>query len=457
MRRLAIKIQLCFILVLMQITRSYAQVNTGDYHPFVVEGKMWNCSWCEWDKNNINPTIHSYSYLIQGDTIIDNTEWKRVYVRDKATFDDESWHYCLAVREQNKRVYKIDQGNKDATLLYDFDLPINSIIDYGEQKVALSPDYTINTHIKLKWGRKSGIVSYEGNNLNRYGAAVLLVYEGEDSEESLPGFCVVEGVGARSDPFMPQFWICNWGEGTSYARGESEFVSCYENGVCITTDDAIEGSFETGWSVFTTEEGVNLYCQALPPGVVMICGLNIEEGIILENLTIPGMISKYPNYPTVVREYFLDNVKIRNVILKEGVSGVQPYAFRNCSYLETLTIPSTINDYSGLESNAFAQCDNIKLIYSDWSAPTAIPDDVFSEQVYNNAILYVPVGSLAIYQSTPGWNQFKNIEEFDATGIKDIRTSYNTSSQIFDLTGRRLNSIPQKGMYIQGRKKWFVK
>ena len=457
MRRLAIKIQLCFILVLMQITRSYAQVNTDDYHPFVVEGKMWNCSWCEWDKNNINPTIHSYSYLIQGDTIIDNTEWKRVYVRDKATFDDESWHYCLAVREQNKRVYKIDQGNKDATLLYDFDLPINSIIDYGEQKVALSPDYTINTHIKLKWGRKSGIVSYEGNNLNRYGAAVLLVYEGEDSEESLPGFCVVEGVGARSDPFMPQFWICNWGEGTGYARGESEFVSCYENGVCITTDDAIEGSFETGWSVFTTEEGVNLYCQALPPGVVMICGLNIEEGIILENLTIPGMISKYPNYPTVVREYFLDNVKIRNVILKEGVSGVQPYAFRNCSYLETLTIPSTINDYSGLESNAFAQCDNIKLIYSDWSAPTAIPDDVFSEQVYNNAILYVPVGSLAIYQSTSGWNQFKNIEEFDATGIKDIRTSYNTSSQIFDLTGRRLNSIPQKGMYIQGRKKWFVK
>lgn len=33
--------------------------------------------------------------------------------------------------------------------------------------------------------------------------------------------------------------------------------------------------------------------------------------------------------------------------------------------------------------------------------------------------------------------------------------SDNTS--IFDLTGRRLNSVPQKGMYIQGGKKWMVK
>lgn len=42
-------------------------------------------------------------------------------------------------------------------------------------------------------------------------------------------------------------------------------------------------------------------------------------------------------------------------------------------------------------------------------------------------------------------------------GIQSILSTYNTSSQIFDLSGRRLNTIPQQGMYIQGGKKWFVK
>ena len=41
------------------------------------------------------------------------------------------------------------------------------------------------------------------------------------------------------------------------------------------------------------------------------------------------------------------------------------------------------------------------------------------------------------------------------TGIIDIRTNSNVSSQIFDFSGRRLNSVPKKGMYIKNGKKWL--
>ena len=35
--------------------------------------------------------------------------------------------------------------------------------------------------------------------------------------------------------------------------------------------------------------------------------------------------------------------------------------------------------------------------------------------------------------------------------------SLKQNNAIFDLAGRRLNSIPEKGMYIQGDKKWMRK
>lgn len=34
----------------------------------------------------------------------------------------------------------------------------------------------------------------------------------------------------------------------------------------------------------------------------------------------------------------------------------------------------------------------------------------------DNCILYVPKGSLATYWAANGWNEFKNIEEFDPAG-----------------------------------------
>jgi hypothetical protein len=46
----------------------------------------------------------------------------------------------------------------------------------------------------------------------------------------------------------------------------------------------------------------------------------------------------------------------------------------------------------------------------------------------------------------------------DPTAVRSISTATTgPSSEIFDLQGRRLSAIPQKGVYIQNGKKYVMK
>ena len=45
----------------------------------------------------------------------------------------------------------------------------------------------------------------------------------------------------------------------------------------------------------------------------------------------------------------------------------------------------------------------------------------------------------------------------DATGISNVSSAVREDAGIYDLTGRRLKTAPQKGVYIQGKKKFVTK
>ena len=89
---------------------------------------------------------------------------------------------------------------------------------------------------------------------------------------------------------------------------------------------------------------------------------------------------------------------------------------------------------------------------------TPIEAGGFSDIVYNNATLYVPEGSSALYQSADVWKEFKNIKEFDPAGIEQI-TVGDVDAPIYNMNGVRMsgtrNTLPA-GMYIQGGKKFLV-
>ena len=80
----------------------------------------------------------------------------------------------------------------------------------------------------------------------------------------------------------------------------------------------------------------------------------------------------------------------------------------------------------------------------------------FSVNTFDNATLYVPVGTIDNYKATDGWKDFAYIVEGTPTGIKVIENTQKKNATIYDLNGVR-QSEPQKGINILNGKKVVVK
>ena len=110
------------------------------------------------------------------------------------------------------------------------------------------------------------------------------------------------------------------------------------------------------------------------------------------------------------------------------VTSIGKYAFKNCTGLAKLELPAHL---ASIGYNAFADCAGIKEIVSD----VALKDmfsvaDVFSGDINETALVYVPVGSKASYQAADGWSDFKNYDEgklLQTVTPKDyLKYSYHT-------------------------------
>ena len=95
-----------------------------------------------------------------------------------------------------------------------------------------------------------------------------------------------------------------------------------------------------------------------------------------------------------------------------AVSSIGGNVFEDCSGLTSIFIPISV---TSIGSNAFKDCNNLITVTVPLYIPIEISDNVFSNS--ENATLYVPTGSVAIYQATDNWENF-NIEEL-FTGIVD--------------------------------------
>ena len=91
-------------------TLGWAQTSQVEYRPFAQDGKIWHCQ-VGLIKENI------YDNRIDGDTLIDGENWKKVY-----NVPDLRKYYYAAVRDVDKKVYAIAKGSNRPRLLYDFSL-----------------------------------------------------------------------------------------------------------------------------------------------------------------------------------------------------------------------------------------------------------------------------------------------------------------------------------------------
>lgn len=122
-----------------------------------------------------------------------------------------------------------------------------------------------------------------------------------------------------------------------------------------------------------------------------------------------------PSSVEVIGNYAFEDSNIAELKLPNSVKELENYAFSDMSKLRSITIGNKVEKFG---SYLFGFNYTLISIHSLDDFPDDIDENIFSSTsnkdiLYNNTILYVPVGSKLNYQSAAGWNRFKNIVEID--------------------------------------------
>ena len=116
-------------------------------------------------------------------------------------------------------------------------------------------------------------------------------------------------------------------------------------------------------------------------------------------------------------------------------------------------------EYTPGHVGTFKDCENISTIWCKVDFPFDLEEDNFEDVVYDNATLYVPVGSRINYMTSIGWSRFKNIVETDdfPTAVSIAKADQpSKAAPVYSLSGQHL-SQPQKGVNIVDGKKVVIK
>lgn len=134
-----------------------------------------------------------------------------------------------------------------------------------------------------------------------------------------------------------------------------------------------------------------------------------------------------PNTLEIIGEYVMASCNsLVSISLPDKIKEIPDYAFSGCEKLSTVVIGSNVNKIS---RGAFRNTQ-LRKIYSkikDPSKCTIVLGNypAFSSDIFANAILYVPKGTVELYRNASGWNRFFNIQEDNTTMIEEVENESN--------------------------------
>lgn len=163
-----------------------------------------------------------------------------------------------------------------------------------------------------------------------------------------------------------------------------------------------------------------------------------------------------------------NNNSLTTIIFGSNVNKIPNWLCKNLPNLTSIIIPYAV---STIGPSSFYGCETITSIYSyiiNPSTVTVVYGNIDSFSYVNKDIctLYVPEGSLEIYKTTYPWYLFKNIIEFDTSGIDNVTVDSKNNLEdnimtIYTIDGRYVNtkdtSTLPNGIYIINGKKYLIK
>lgn len=208
----------------------------------------------------------------------------------------------------------------------------------------------------------------------------------------------------------------------------------------------------TSIGVDAFEDCSNLKSVAIPNNVTSIGSGAFSGCSGLTSLTIPNSVT------SIGGSAFWGCSGLTSFTIPNSVSSIEVQTFRYCSNLESVYIPNSV---TSIKQYAFSDCNSITTIISNVENPSYIEENTFERDVYYNATLYVPKGTIDKYKSRYAWYKFVFIEEGIPNGIQRIEMEKPIEKQIYMPNGTKIGK-PQKGLniikYDDGEmKKVFIK
>ena len=139
------------------------------------------------------------------------------------------------------------------------------------------------------------------------------------------------------------------------------------------------------------------------------------------------------------------------------MTNIGDYAFYLCYNLTSITIPNSVKSIGKKAFDEIAVSTIVSLIENPFAIYGSISSyKTFTLNTFNNAMLYVPTGTINKYKATEGWKDFNNIIEGVPSGIKGVHLDSDKDYPVYDINGRRLET-PQRGINIINGKKVVIK
>ena len=131
----------------------------------------------------------------------------------------------------------------------------------------------------------------------------------------------------------------------------------------------------------------------------------------LTSITIPNSVTSIGN------SAFRDCSSLTSITIPNSVTSINSGTFSGCNSLTSITIPNSV---TSIGNGAF-YCENLAEVVSLIKNPFVITgkstsSGTFHLNTFNNATLYVPIGTKEKYKNTKGWKDFLFIEEGTGSG-----------------------------------------
>ena len=429
------------------------------YKPLLEEGKVWTYHYY----NDMTGREFNKSLTVSGDTIIDNKNYKRIV-------DVETERLDCVLREEDKKVFVSYPNYSGETLLYDFGLNEGDSFPLDGGDGANSSVWTVVSvdtivvgghayralDVRPKgeswpnwWVEGIGGMYYLTANIQMVGndySFYLCQLDGETLFTD-KDFQILGDVPSSSNPLPMVVEGRKWNVVTINPAYPSEATNGYYD---------VLGRRGKVWDRFTyvlegdTIIGGVTYKRLLLDGKY-VCGLREEDGRVYKRgNNSEGLLYDFNAQPGDIFKNdecsWMQVGQVRQVSVKGQNRRCLDMYYYSC-----------IGDPEEGEELVVIGGYYVADYWIEGIGCTGYPHNLFWFDIIGNYPLLVSVydGDKCIF----------DIEEFGsivATSVRDIPKATNErnispDAPIYDLQGRRLSAMPQKGVYIQNGKKKLVK